>query len=103
MLPENLNELLSFKKDNPEAVIFSGGTEIVLKKMSKKITEEDLKLADSIQNAVKKDLAENGIIMDTDLYYENQQDSTKTINKGKNKINFKLFNIIDYIRPFIRM
>ena len=37
MLPKNLNELLLYKKNNPEAVIFSGGTEIVLQKMSRKI------------------------------------------------------------------
>ena len=37
MLPKNINELLSFKKNNPEASIFSGGTELVLKNKSRKI------------------------------------------------------------------
>ena len=37
MLPSNLSELLSFKKNNPDAVVFSGGTEIVLNNKSRKI------------------------------------------------------------------
>ena len=37
MLPDNLNELLNFKKNNPDSVIFSGGTGIVLTNNSRKI------------------------------------------------------------------
>ncbi len=37
MMPKTLNELLTLKKNNPDAVVFSGGTEIVLKNRSRKI------------------------------------------------------------------
>ena len=36
-LPKNLNELLAYKKKYPEAVIFSGGTAIVLKNKTRKM------------------------------------------------------------------
>ena len=94
LLPKNLTELLLFRKNNPDSVIFSGGTGIVLKNNSRKI----LMPSNVIYTGYVEELHK---MKKTERYLEigSAVVINRIIEKGKRVIPEILINALESVNP----
>ncbi len=94
LLPENTSELLSLRKKHPEAVIYSGGTEITLKSNTKHLQFPPVVLYTGYIDELKK-------MKKTERYLEIGACTAinKIIDKGKRVIPEILLKSLESVNP----